>query len=305
MDQAGKKLVRLSVVIAAVIAGVIAAALHDIAVWVPLFFLALVLSLVLSFFASILFAVGKVMDEAGKKTLRAAVVIASVIAAASYVVDALVLFREFFDFVLFGVVLLYFLPAALWALRTDRRVAGLRAAKAGIYCIAAVSIGVTVESQNRIADRKAVKLGDACLAYRAKYHHYPQDLNALVPEFISSVPAARYGLFSDRFVYSEKGEYFFGSSENGEYVSFARGPMLSYAHPLPLSLHPDFYDIEHRCLAYTDIRFLGHCYPPNAHSSSDRTHLLSNLSDEQKTAICEGLEPGAHRSATQGREAEK
>src|SRR5690242_5408862 len=106
------------------------------------------------------------MAEAGKKTLRASVIIAVVL----YVGDAFVLAQGFVALVLFAVVLLYFLPAILWAVRTDRRVAKLRAAKAGIYLLAVVSILVTIKLQNSMADRRAVKLGDACLAYRAKYH---------------------------------------------------------------------------------------------------------------------------------------
>lgn len=179
------------------------------------------------------------MDLAGEKSPQASLVIAAVIAAVLYVVDAFVLLSEFFDYVLFGVVLMYFLPAMLWALRRDRRVAKLRAAKAGIYLFAAVSIVVTILSQNHMADRRAVKLGDACLAYRAKYHHYPKDLEALVPEFIPSVPVPKYGLgllSRERFVYSA-GQY-------GE------GPMLHYDYGddrLRKHYFPDTYDIECRC----------------------------------------------------------
>jgi hypothetical protein len=99
-----------------------------------------------------------------RKPLRASAIIA---AAVLYVVDAFVLSLPFFALVLFAVVLLYFLPATLWALRSDRHVARSRAAKAGIYLFAAVSIVVTIGMQNSMADRRAVKLGDACLAYRA------------------------------------------------------------------------------------------------------------------------------------------
>jgi hypothetical protein len=79
------------------------------------------------------------------------------------------------------------------------------------------SIFVTIGLQNRMAEHRAVKLGDACLAYRAKYQHYPQNLNALVPEFISSVPVARYGLPSDRFVYDGRLMLSYGTFQKYEH----------------------------------------------------------------------------------------
>jgi hypothetical protein len=213
MDKAGKKSVLPSVVIAAVIA-VVAAFLHDpdvwVAVWLALLFFALV-------YALFFIPVGMVMDQVGGKSLRASLLVAAAIAAVLYIADAFVFFSENFDYVLFGVALLYFLPATLWALRRDRRVAGLRSAKAGIYLIAVIAILLTIDLQNRMADRRAVKLGDACLAYLAKYHHYPRELNALVPEFISSVPVARYGLPSDRFVYDGGLTLSYGTFERREY----------------------------------------------------------------------------------------
>jgi hypothetical protein len=220
MDGAGKKSVRPSVVIAAVIAVVIAVVIAAAALYDPLALVDLLsFALAVSFFAPVLIPVGIVMDKAGGKSLRASLVIAAIIAAVLYVADAFVFFSEFFHHLLIGVVLLYFLPATLWALRTGHRIASLRAAKASIYLLAAVSISVTNDLQKGMADRRTVKLGDACLAYRAKYHHYPQDLNALVPEFISSVPVARYGLpRGSRFRYSA------GWDANG----FPERPWLSY-----------------------------------------------------------------------------
>jgi hypothetical protein len=152
-------------------------------------------------------------------------------------VDAFVLSLPFFALVLFAVVMLYFLPATLWALRSNRRIARLRAAKAGIYLLAAISIFVTLGLQNSMADRRAVKLGDACLAYRTKYHHYPKNLEALVPEFIPSVPVARYGLLGgDRFNYS--------SQEDD------REPMLYYEAMPPFGRR--FYHMESRSWGYLD-----------------------------------------------------
>jgi len=173
------------------------------------------------------------MAEPGKKRLRASTIIAAVL----YVVDAFILSLPFFALVLLAVVLLYFLPATLWALRSDRRLARVRGAKAGIYLLAAVSIFVTLGLQNSMADRRAVKLGDACLAYRAKYHHYPRNLEALVPEFIPSVPVAKYGLLGgNRFIYLSRQD--------------DREPMLWYEALPPFGRR--FYHMESRSWGYLD-----------------------------------------------------
>jgi hypothetical protein len=173
------------------------------------------------------------MAEAGKKALRASAIIAAVL----YAVDAFVLSLPCFALVLFAVVLFYFLPATLWALRSDRRVARLRATKAGIYLLATVSTFVTIGLQNSMADRRAVKVGDACLAYRAKYHRYPKNLKALVPEFISSIPVARYGLLAN--------DSFFYSSREDD-----REPMLYYEAIPPFGRR--FYHMETRSWGYLD-----------------------------------------------------
>ena len=197
MDKEAKKSVRPSILIAAAIAvviAVVAAVLHDRDVWIVLLFFALFLLAI----ALVLFPLGLAMDQAGNKSLRASLKSAAVIDTVLYVVDAVylsvVMDHSLIAQFLFGVVLLYFFPASIWALRRDRRVAKLRAAKAAVYLFAAVVVVVTSGLQKRMTNRRAVKLGDACMAYRAKYHHYPKDLDALVPEFISSVPVAKYGL---------------------------------------------------------------------------------------------------------------
>jgi hypothetical protein len=173
------------------------------------------------------------MAEPVKKDLRASTIIAAVL----YVLDAFVLSLPFFALVLFAVVLFYFLPATLRALRSDRRVARLRATKACIYLLAAVSTLVTIGLQNSMADRRAVKVGDACLAYRAKYHRYPKNLNALVPEFILSIPVARYGLLvNDSFFYSSRED--------------DREPMLYYEAIPPFGRR--FYHMETQSWGYLD-----------------------------------------------------
>lgn len=161
-----------------------------------------------------------------------------IIATGVYFCDAFVLNQGALALVLFVVVLFYFAPATMWALRTDRRLASLRFYKAAIYVMAATAILFTNALQNRMADAKAVKLGNACLAYRAKYHHYPTDLGDLVPEFISSVPPAKYTL-TGRFFY-----------DGNPLTDNDREPMLYYVAMPPFGRR--FYHMESRSWGYLD-----------------------------------------------------
>ena len=82
----------------------------------------------------------------------------------------------------------------------------------------------------------AAKLGKACQAYRAKYHHYPERLDDLVPEFIASVPTVRVSIFGeDRFGYS--------SHDGSE-------PFIYYNCLPPFG--NCYYYVESRCWAFLD-----------------------------------------------------
>jgi hypothetical protein len=110
-----------------------------------------------------------------------------------------------------------------------------------LVCIGILFVGVLADvgahqlRRNRINSR-AVKLGDACLAYRAKYNHYPEQLDDLEPEFISSVqPATATFLGEDDFHYS--------SHDGPE-------PFI-YDECLPPFGHCYYY-VESRCWRYLD-----------------------------------------------------
>jgi hypothetical protein len=74
-----------------------------------------------------------------------------------------------------------------------------------------------------------LELSKACLAYHAKYNHYRQRLEELVPEFIPSVPVAKYTLGG--------GGSFFYSSRPGD-----GEPMLYYQTLPPFGRR--FYHLE-------------------------------------------------------------
>jgi hypothetical protein len=188
--------------------------------------------------ALVLLVVSIVRGIAGRKSFRTSLVIAAISAASFYVWDCFdFMFLPLSALLLLAVVVLCFLPATLMALGTDRRVATLRAAMGVIYLFAAIASFVTIGAQNRMADRRAVKLGDACLAYRAKYHHYPKTLDALAPEFISYVPVPRYSLLP-----SETFSYYSGAGQDE--------PMLWYVIIPPFGRR--FYHIESRQWGFMD-----------------------------------------------------
>ena len=156
------------------------------------------------------------------------------IAAGIFVFDAFVLNQGAVAVFVILLTLFVFLPRALCALRTSRALYLERLTRAGIYVLAAVAVFVANGLQNRMADRRAIELGKACLAYHAKYQHYPQRLEELVPEFIPSVPVAKYAL--------------------GGFFHYSRGiggePMLYYEVLPPFGRR--FYHVETGGWGYLD-----------------------------------------------------
>jgi hypothetical protein len=159
------------------------------------------------------------------------------IATGLFIFDAFFLNQGVVALLIIPVALFIFLPRALWGLRTSRRLYLERLTKAGIYMLAAVAIFVALGLQNRMADRRAVELGKACLAYHAKYNRYPQRLDELVPEFIPSVPVVKYTLGGG-------GSFFYSSRPDGG------EPMLFYQALPPFGRR--FYHMEKGSWGYLD-----------------------------------------------------
>ena len=121
-------------------------------------------------------------------------------AASIFALDAMILNQGFVALILVLLALFVFFPFALLRRRRDRRKYEQRLVKIAIYVLAGVAALGSNTLQSRIADRRAIAIGNACLAYRAKYHQYPAELKDLVPEFLPSVPVAKWG--GDHFRYS-------------------------------------------------------------------------------------------------------
>ena len=157
------------------------------------------------------------------------------VAACIFVLDAVILNQGFVAVILILLALFVFFPFAVLLRRRDRHKYQQRLVKIAICVLTGVAVLSSNTLQNRLADRRAIAIGKACLAYRAKYHQYPAKLKELVPEFLTSVPAAKWG---------------------GEQFSYSRAlepdhePMLYYAAVPPFGRR--FYHMESGRWGYLD-----------------------------------------------------
>lgn len=158
-----------------------------------------------------------------------------ILAAILFVFDAFVLNQGFVSLIVILITLVVLLPRALWVYRKSRQLYLTRLTKAGIYLLAALFVFAANALQNRIADRRAIALGNACLAFHTKYNRYPRQLNELVPEFIPYVPMAK-SLTGASFMYF--------SPPNGH------EPMLYYQALPPFGRR--FYHMEKRSWGFLD-----------------------------------------------------
>ena len=129
-----------------------------------------------------------------RKSLKIAIVL--------FVVDAFFLNQGIFSAVFLAVLLLGVLPVALYsALRKRWPEFRLRMATIGIYAVACLAVFAANYLNNSMAQRRAIQLGQACRQFQAKYNRYPRFLGELEPEFISSVPLAKYAFMDSDFFY--------------------------------------------------------------------------------------------------------
>ena len=70
-----------------------------------------------------------------------------------------------------------------------------------IYVAVAVLIQGLIIGQNALAFHRAKNMVEAVEAYHAKYSNYPESLETMVPEFLNSVPLAKYTVASHSFFY--------------------------------------------------------------------------------------------------------
>jgi hypothetical protein len=157
------------------------------------------------------------------------------VATSIFVLDAVILNQGFVAIILIFLVLFVFFPTALLLRRRNRLKYEQRLIKIVIYVLTGIAVLSSNTLQNRLADSRAIAIGNACLAYHAKYHLYPAELKELVPEFLPSVPVAKW---------------------SGEHFSYSRAlesdhePMLWYAAVPPFGRR--FYHMESGRWGYLD-----------------------------------------------------
>ncbi|HEX6503612.1 MAG TPA: hypothetical protein VF011_10195 [Terriglobales bacterium] len=133
--------------------------------------------------------------------VRKAVKFASILV----LVDAFFLNQGIFS-ALVAVIAIACLPWAAWAgARGNKRLFRMRMAQIGIVLAGCLTVFASNWYQNHSADQKAIDLGNACLAYHAKYNRYPKRLEELVPEFVAEIPAAKQTFISRDFSYCFSG----------------------------------------------------------------------------------------------------
>jgi len=131
-------------------------------------------------------------------------IVAVFIALSSYILDSWVLFLPAVSAIVLLLVTPCFLIAVILSLFPRLRKSALKAMR----CVVILFLGVvavvgTNHFRKSLTRWRAARLGEACQAYRAKYHQYPKRLDDLVPEFVSAVPSVRVGILGeDGFNYS-------------------------------------------------------------------------------------------------------
>jgi hypothetical protein len=83
-----------------------------------------------------------------------------------------------------------------------------RLAMAVMVHVVAAALGLgLIAANNRMSRARTLLLAQAVREYHSRYGQYPNGLAALVPEFLPSIPAARYALFDTEFRYFGGGQY--------------------------------------------------------------------------------------------------
>jgi hypothetical protein len=115
-------------------------------------------------------------------------------------------------------------------------------AKAVIYSLCFAAVVSTIVTNNKLAKSRAETVVSAVKQYKAKYRRYPNALQALVPEFLPSVPLAKYSLLFNDFTYWRRVGH--GGSETDDYATLFYVAIPPFGRPT--------YNFEQARWGYTD-----------------------------------------------------
>lgn len=148
-------------------------------------------------------------DHATKKTSTKRTL---VIAAILYAVDAFS-GNGAIAVIMLAIVIFFFLPIAIYR-EAKKQNARPQFYKCIIYTVAASLVFGTNHINNKIAGNRAIELVAVIEKYKDHQGEYPNNLEALVPEYLDSVPRAKYHAMGEF-------RYFGGDEPFLHYVKFA------------------------------------------------------------------------------------
>ena len=121
-------------------------------------------------------------------------------AALLFAIDGICLGQFGFAALLFGWTVLVRIPMIALAWK-DKPLRVFRIRKVALYLLAVVGIMALFMFNRQVGTQRADDLVKAVEAYSAKHGQFPQSLEQVVPDFMSSIPLARYTLGSNDFSY--------------------------------------------------------------------------------------------------------
>jgi hypothetical protein len=121
-------------------------------------------------------------------------------AALLFAIDGICLGQFGFAVLLFGWTVLVRIPMIALAWK-DKPLRVFRIKKVALYLLAVVGIMALFMFNRQVGTQRADDLVKAVEAYSAKHGQFPQNLEQVVPDFMSSIPLARYTLASNDFSY--------------------------------------------------------------------------------------------------------
>jgi hypothetical protein len=157
----------------------------------------MVLLLALAFWVVLLWLLARLFSRE-----RGPIKVALLAAMILIVLDVIILDQGFMTVVVIGLVLPFqLLLCVFWALKGRREQLPRHLAAAGIYLGTTLLIIGWISANNMLAASRAETLILDCRRYEAKNKRLPNELEDLVPEFLATVPRARYTLSRGEFIY--------------------------------------------------------------------------------------------------------
>lgn len=129
-------------------------------------------------------------------------------AGALIILDGYVLSQGVISILVAAIMFFVSLPRAIFFTKAPVQ-KRYRLRRAGIFIGAAILVFVFTTANNQLAERRAETLVAAVKSFKTKHNRYPDKLNELVPDFIESIPNAKYSLTGNSFYYGSMPQFHF------------------------------------------------------------------------------------------------